>query len=228
MSEFIDSMADFVDSVTGNSGSSISNILSSISGLVSSISPLSGHVTDAVDAIKKLVDGGGLDLNTIIELIGKISTAFEGIIKIVKNVIGYFTSLFNSIFGGKKSGSGGATNTSLSGGGNSDSGSSGIFSKVGGFILSAVKNIGGFFSSVFDSIGNFFSGSTKSDSGESLELKNSSNSSSTGSGNEPTIIDPRNVDITINVNTEKADKDFVDRLTEELKKSFLDGLLYGQ
>ena len=62
---------------------------------------------------------------------------------------------------------------------------------------------------------------------DSLELKNSYKSSSTGPGNEHTIIDPRNVDIKININTEKADKDLVDKMTETLKKSFLDGLLHG-
>ena len=143
-------------------------------------------------------------------------------------MVGTITSLFRSLFGiSKISDSDGLTNTSLSGGGNSDSGNSGIFSKIGGYISSALSSIGGLFTSVFKGIGNLFSGSTKSDSSETLELNNSSKSSSTGSSNEPTIIDPRNVDITINVNTEKADKDFVDQLTESLKKSFLDGLLYG-
>ena len=46
-------------------------------------------------------------------------------------------------------------------------------------------------------------------------------------GNEVKILDPRDVDITININTEKADKDLVDKMTESLKKSFIDGLLHG-
>jgi phage-related protein len=62
---------------------------------------------------------------------------------------------------------------------------------------------------------------------DSLELSNSYKSSSTGPGNEVKILDPRDVDIKININTEKADKDFVDQLTESLKKSFVDGLLHG-
>ena len=62
---------------------------------------------------------------------------------------------------------------------------------------------------------------------DSLELKNSYKSSSTGPSNELKILDPRDVDIKININTEKADKDLVDKLTETLKKSFIDGLLHG-
>ena len=62
---------------------------------------------------------------------------------------------------------------------------------------------------------------------DSLELKNSYKSSSSMPGNEVKILDPRDVDITININTEKADKDLVDKMTESLKKSFIDGLLHG-
>ena len=62
---------------------------------------------------------------------------------------------------------------------------------------------------------------------DSLELKNSYKSLSSMPGNEVKILDPRDVDITININTEKADKDLVDKMTESLKKSFIDGLLHG-
>ena len=71
---------------------------------------------------------------------------------------------------------------------------------------------------------------TKTSAGNSnknLELSNSSRSSSNSQGNELKILDPRDVDIKININTEKADKDFVEKMTEMLKKSFLDGLLHG-
>ena len=226
--QFVDTIANFVNSLTGDSNNSISNILSTVSGVLSIINPLGGHVNTVVSAISNLIDGGNVSLSSIISTIDEILPAFEAIINIIRNVVGTITSLFRSLFGiSKISDSDGLTNTSLSGGGNSDSGNSGIFSKIGGYISSALSSIGGLFTSVFKGIGNLFSGSTKSDSSETLELNNSSKSSSTGSSNEPTIIDPRNVDITINVNTEKADKDFVDQLTESLKKSFLDGLLYG-
>ena len=64
-------------------------------------------------------------------------------------------------------------------------------------------------------------------SNNSLELSNSSRSSSTGPDNKLKILDPRDVNIKININTEKADKDLVEKMTETLKKSFLDGLLHG-
>ena len=64
-------------------------------------------------------------------------------------------------------------------------------------------------------------------SNKSLELSNNHGSPSTGPSKELKILDPRKVDIKININTEKADKDFVEKMTEKLKQSFLEGLLYG-
>jgi phage-related protein len=63
-------------------------------------------------------------------------------------------------------------------------------------------------------------------SNKSLELANSHRLPYTDWSKELKILDPRNVDIKININTEKADKDFVEKMTEKLKKSFLEGLLY--
>ena len=52
----------------------------------------------AVNAITKLVTGGGLDLTTIIGLTGEIFTAFEGIITIVRDVVGTIKERFRNVF----------------------------------------------------------------------------------------------------------------------------------
>ena len=132
----------------------------------------------------------------------------------------YTGGAFTSYSGGTSTSSSGGAFTSYSGG-TSTSSSGGTLTSLGSAPARNNNNNDAF------ALPEYQISTSAGNSYDSLELKNSYKSSSTGPSNELKILDPRDVDIKININTEKADKDLVDKLTETLKKSFIDGLLHG-
>ena len=241
-----------VTGIQGIVGGIVTGIQGIVDGIVTGIKGIVDGIVTGIKGISKPLQEGSKIIGSLFgnatNFLQDIATSVLSIPKILSSdkkskkgknsqeTYTYTSNTLTSSSGGKLTSSSGGKPTSSSGGKLTSSSGGKLTSSSGGKLTSSS---GGKLTSLGSAparnnnnndafaLPEYQISTSAENSYDSLELKNSYKSLSSMPGNEVKILDPRDVDITININTEKADKDLVDKMTESLKKSFIDGLLHG-